>query len=203
MNLLIWALGVPEFPNHQSLLRNSHASALRLSDSIWAFLGLNEMNRFEWSQLGNIWNISIQVHWRNWLAAGSQVLKRGDQATYSKHVPMKGVQELYSKTHVQQTNKLLDKCFKKELFKNRAASMQWKIVFSEHRTKICCKNGVYIIKCRPEKSPRHVQYMCATIKKLWGIQLQASTLTALITDAKVLACHRNFPANRKRLMLIK
>ena len=138
---------------------------LRLSDPIWAFLGLNEMNRFEWSQLGNIWNISIQVHWRNWWAAGSQVLKRGDQATCSRNVPMKGVQELYSKTHVQQTNKLLDKCFKKELFKNRAASMQWKIVFSEHRTKICCKNGVYIIKCRPEKSPRHIQYMCATIKK--------------------------------------
>ena len=57
-------------------------------------------------------------------AAGSQVLKRGDQATCSRNVPMKGVQELYSKTHVQDTNKLLDKCFKKELFKNRAASMQ-------------------------------------------------------------------------------
>ena len=48
-------------------------------------------------------------------AAGSQVLKRGDQATCSRNVP-KGVQELYSKTHVQDTNKVLDKCFKKELY---------------------------------------------------------------------------------------
>ena len=55
-------------------------------------------------------------------AAGSQVLKRGDQATCSRNAPMKGVQELYSKTHVQETN--VDECFKKELFKNRAASLQ-------------------------------------------------------------------------------
>ena len=71
------------------------------------------------------------------------MFNRSHQATCSRNVPKKGVQELYSKTHVQETN--VDKCFKKELFKNRAASLQWKVVFNEHRTKTCCKNGVYMV----------------------------------------------------------
>ena len=35
MNLLVWALGVPEFLNHQSLLRNNHANS---TETIWSDL---------------------------------------------------------------------------------------------------------------------------------------------------------------------